>query len=215
VLALGLLLTAALARAGERAAAPQFGFQLEVPDGFVRQPELVGGDILFAFRRPQKEGERFDTTILVSRLHGPLDREKRDQNRNGVRARNPQATVSTETWKAFEIDVFRVPEPAGDFRVVTLNAQVPLKPEAIQVSVAAEEAREADAREVLRSVLAKLEGESNWLTDAERAHRLGEGVGRLVCSGACCGFAVVGVGLLFWLAVRKSARRPQRDRGRE
>jgi hypothetical protein len=80
----------------------------------------------------------------------------------------------------------RAPEEVNGVPTVTLNAQVPLKPEAIQVGVVGPAAQEEELRGTLRSVLASLDGETNWLTRRERAERFGQAAAQLT--------GVVGVG---------------------
>jgi hypothetical protein len=79
-----------------------------------------------------------------------------------VTAKNPQVTLLSEKWRGFDIPVFRVPEEIPGHQFVTFNAQVPLKPEAIQISIGGEAAREEEISGILRSVLDDLEGQTNW-----------------------------------------------------
>jgi hypothetical protein len=190
--------------AGEVVADGEFGFRLTIPDGFVKVPDKVQGDVLYAFMRPPAGDAKMGTVILVSRLRGVLGREKIAKQ---MAAKNPQIAVLEERWQEFDIEVFRVPEQVGDLKVVTFNAQVPLKPEAVQIGVFGEATRDNELRDLLQSLLSERDGETNWLTMQEREQRIAAGVTQLAlcCSGA--GFvtfgALVAAGLLIWRAVRK------------
>jgi hypothetical protein len=145
------------------------------------------------------------TFILVSRLGGVLGREKIDPK--GVGAKNPNITILSEKWKDFDVEVFRVPERAGNLQLLTFNAQVPLKPEAVQIAVIGEAASENELRSLLRSVLSSLDGSTNWLNTDQRVSKLAEGITRLAITIGVLVIFVVGVlaivAAVVWYAVRK------------
>jgi hypothetical protein len=206
LLCLVLTLAAHPLFARETVSDPQLGLSLSVPDGFVKDPEKVQGNVVFAFQRPPGEGQKVGTFILVSRLGGVLDRKPIEPKE--IAAKSPHVTIEEEKWKEFVIQAFRVPEQLDDLRMVTFNAPVPLKPRAVQIGVVGEAAREDELRGVLRSVLQNLEGQSNWLTAEQRADRYGEGITR-VSRTAGVVVLVVLIGLLLALAsaVWKSVRK--------
>jgi hypothetical protein len=195
-----LMLISNLLTAGETVSDPALGFQLAIPDGFVRDPDRLKGDVIHAFQRPPQGKDSIGTFILVRRLGGVIDREKIRPEE--VAAKNPQITFVPEKWKEFEIEVFRVPEQMGELRALTFNAQVPLKPAAIQLTVIGEVDREDELRSVLRSLLSTLDGQSNWLSRSERFERLGEGIARLAITATFITVIVVVV----LRAVRKRKR---------
>jgi hypothetical protein len=192
--------------ADETVSDQQLGFRLTVPDGFVPDPEKIQGKVVCAFHRPPAADQKVGTFILVSRLSGVLGREKIDPKT--VTASNPQVTIVTEKWKEFDIEVFRVPEQAGELQLLTFNAQVPLKPEAVQVAVIGDGTKESDLRSVLRSVLGSLDGPTNWLNTEQRAGQLAEGITRLAITVGVVLVIAVGVivviAVVVWRAVRKS-----------
>jgi hypothetical protein len=163
-----LALAAAPLFAGETVSDQRYGLRFTVPDGFTQDGEKVKGDVLFAFQK-LLPGENLGRFILVRHLGHVIGREKLDLRL--MRARFVGVTIVTENWKDLEIEVTRVPERIADAQLLTFNAQVPLKPEAIQLTVTGEAAREAELRGALRTVLASLEGRSNWLTTEERVDR--------------------------------------------
>jgi len=187
-----LALTATPLIAGDAVAHPRLGFRLVVPDGFVTGPDGMRADQLFAFQRGPVGDQGMATFILVTHLGGVLGRERLDPKRGS--ALGLRVTAFVEQWNGFQIDVFRVAEHVGDLPILTFNAQVPLVPEAIQVSVFGEASREGELREVVRYLLASLEGKTNWLSAAQRIEKGVTVLGSVL--GAVIGFLV-------WRTVRK------------
>ena len=76
-------------------------------------------------------------------------------------------------------------------------AQVPLKPEAVQLLLAgpADQVERGDT--LLKTTLASLHGESNWLTHAERMERIGQTIGIWITIA----FAV---GVFFYMRKRRA-----------
>jgi len=204
-MAVGLILAFATAGyAGETVAHPQLGFRLSAPDGFAQDPERVQGQVVYAFQRPPEGEQKVGVFIVVSRLGGVLGREKLDPK--AMASKSPQVTLVTEKWQDFDIEVFRVPEQVGELQLLTFNAQVPLKPEAVQVAVIGEASREAELRSTLRSVLGSLDGQTNWLNTEQRVGRAAEGLTRLAIT--------VGVLTLLAVVVWRAIRRRRKGRGR-
>jgi len=190
-----LALAAAHLNAGEVVSHPQLGLRLSVPDGFVQDPDRVQGQVVYAFQRPPAGEQKLGTFIVVSRLGGVLGREKLDPRE--VASKSPNVSLTNEKWKGFDLEVFRVPEQAGELRLLTFNAQVPLKPEAVQVAVIGEAGGEAELRNILQSVLSNLDGQTNWLNTEQRVNRLAEGTTRLAIT-----VGVLVVAVVIWRAVR-------------
>jgi hypothetical protein len=103
--------------------------------------------------------------------------------------------LRTEKWKEFDVDVIAVRAKQGDFEIVALTAQVPLKPQALQVLVTGPAAHEKELAALFRSVLATLDGPTNWLTAEER---IGEGI-----KAAAGGIFIVTMIGLAWSRRRK------------
>jgi hypothetical protein len=210
-------LAAAALGAGEAVSHPQLGFRLTVPDGFKPAPERIQGKVLYAYQREAAAGQPVGTFLLVSRLGGVLGREKITPQQ--IAAANPRVTVIDDKWKGFDVQVFRVPEEADGVQMLTFNAQVPLKPEAVQVTVIGEAAREAELRGVLRSALDGLDGETNWLTDKQRMDSLTDGMAQLIVTIGVVIFVVGSVVVMIWRSVTGEPpprkRNPRRDRDDE
>src|SRR6266700_858318 len=76
--------------------------------------------------------------------------------------------------------------------VFVLLAQVPLRREAVQRSVAGPVDQAARGQAIMEATLASLEGETNWLSSTERAGRLGK------AAGVWISIAVALVAVLAW-----------------
>src|SRR5690242_18238113 len=94
--------------AEETISAPQFGLRLTIPDGFVRFPEGVHGDIVFAFIRTSVRDEELPFVIGITRLPGTIGREALDPK--GFTDKLPDVTIESEKWKMFDIAVIRAPQ---------------------------------------------------------------------------------------------------------
>jgi hypothetical protein len=193
VVALGLLY-GATARA-EVIRDEALGFTLTVPEGFADYPpgrQLSG--TLYAYATGEPGTDDF-TMIGIKPMGGTIGREPLPASEL-PQAEGIKFDLRREKWKSFDIDVMVGVTTQGLGAAVVI-AQVPLKRQAIQVAVTAPDARQADLLPLLRSLLASLDGPSNWLTDAERSRRAGTVIG---------GLAVV-LGLAGWAFARWRKRR--------
>jgi hypothetical protein len=190
---------------GETVAHPQLGLQLSAPDGFTQDPARVQGSVVYAFQRPPEDEQGVGVFIVVSRLGGVLSREKLDPK--ALASKMPQVMLATEKWKDFDIEVFRVAEQAEEIQLLTFNAQVPLKPEAVQVAIIGEASRESELRSILRSVLDSLDGQTNWLNTEQlnteqRVGKIIEGLTRLAITAV----VLVLLARVAWRAIRGRSR---------
>jgi hypothetical protein len=199
--------------AGERVTHPELGFQISIPDGFVRDPmresspflKKKSRDIVFAYVRPGEfRGGAPEAVLLVSRLRGVIDQDSH------FRPPKSEITVETEKWHGFDIEMARVPEQFGDKKFMNFNAQVPLTPEAIQVTFVAEVQREEELRSLLRTTLATLDGPTNWLTAEERIDRWAFGTAALAISLA---LLFVLARLAFTMGARRQPEPPSGEQG--
>jgi len=118
--------------------------------------------------------------VIIQDLDGPIGREDYSKRKN-----KPQnLTLEKTTWKGFQIDLFRVIENTNAVTFVTLNAQVPLKPHAIQLTVGGPETDENKLRADMQKILATVDGSTNWLTEEQRnrpvTNRVAIGVGLII-----------------------------------
>jgi hypothetical protein len=185
------------------------GFSFRVPQGYRDFPAgRSGPKVLHAFAtgEPSAEGTRL---LRVEALGGVIGRGELDRPVVEQAARDSVKGLSVEVrgfeyaklrWKSFDCDLVVTRLGAGGREVVTLGAQVPLAPEAIQLYLAGPAADEAELRATLQTLLGSLEGRSNWLDAGERAERLGRGMGTAVA-------VLIGLtALVIWWRKRGRAR---------
>src|SRR5260370_32594790 len=105
--------------------------------------------------------------VAVQDMGGPIGREDLSKKAN-----KPENTTLEKTaWKGFDVDVFKVVENIRGVSFVTFNAQVPLKPHAIQIMVSGPAFDENKLRKDAQTIVASIQGPTNWLTDEERGDR--------------------------------------------
>lgn len=180
---------------------PALGFQITIPDSMERM--AVGEatiDVAHAFRETGG-AHRLPLVLQIQRLHGTIGRERLTLESLPANIR-AGATLGVERWGEFELDVVRTRTDADGEVLATRTVQVPLRREAIQLVLGGSLDREAELDATLRALLASLHGESNWLTRAERVHRLRQGV------MSCAPFVLLPVaGLITLLVIRLRRRR--------
>ena len=154
---------------------PQLGFKAKLPDNLDDVSIRVGiHGGLISLGKWNSSHTALIKMISLQDLGGTIGREdlsKKDKPAG--------LTLEKTHWQGFDIDVFKVEDGSGKDAKVTFNAQVPLKPRAIQVSVMGPAADEASLRQEMQAIVTSVAGTTNWLTPAERVTLLSSGVGRL------------------------------------
>jgi len=146
------------------------------PAAFHAEPRLrFSPEIAAAYVDGDPTDEVPDLMLLVEVLPGTISREPLP-----LSALPESSTVYTLTWRELELEVVEIPEWVGDQAMINRNVQVPLKPNAIQLRLVGPAERDEEMAELLPSILATVEGPSNWLSGEERAGRLGEAFGKVV-----------------------------------
>lgn len=156
----------------------QLNIAFTLPDGFEPIPEFTspaGMDIRYAFQRESLDGQP-PTCIFIQCLRGVIGREPIPEE---VFKKMGDVHHLQMKWKSFDVDAFVVKEQANGNRFVTWNVQLPVKPRAIQLKVFGLESREDEIASLTRTLVGSLDAPSNWLTNDERAQRLGEGIGKM------------------------------------
>lgn len=102
--------------------------------------------------------------IVLQDLGNPIGREEV----SNASDRPQNVTLEKTSWKSFDIDVFRVSENLNSVQFVTLNAQIPLKPHAIQLTVSGPASDEGKLRNDMKTIVASVNGATNWLTEGQR-----------------------------------------------
>ena len=165
---------------------------LNLPDDFESVSEFnspPNADIRYAFKRIGSEGIS-SVCVFILRLPGTIGRE---QMMGNEWLKLGASRVYLEKWKSFDVEVVVIKERVGDTTFITRNVQIPIKPYAIQLKIFGHESRDEELAVLTRTLLASLDGPTNWLTDQERSMKLSEGIGRLSFWVVLIGVGVYGL----------------------
>jgi hypothetical protein len=192
VVAAGLL-CAASARA-EVIKDEHLGFTLALPPGFVDYPPgKAQPGTVYSYIKGTPGTDDF-AIVTVQPMGGTIGREPLDPKGlphvDGI-----EFSLRRGKWKSFDIDVINSVAHQEGAAVFAQVAQVPLRREAIQLGLVGPLARQAELTALLPTLLAALDGPSNWLTTEERSFRLGKAAAYLI--------AVVVVLLVIWRGSRR------------
>ena len=166
----------------------ELGYTLTLPQGFTEFPEARSQkDVVDAWTEATPTSPNGAVVILVARMHGVLPREAMRQE--DVPA---NTHVVSFKWKNFDVSGVKTQTSQAGKPVFVLVAQLPLRPEAVQLSVAGPADQQTRGQAIMEATLASLGGETNWLTSSERAGRLGTAAGWWI------GIAVAAVLVLAW-----------------
>jgi len=193
--AVACLLAAAPAVGQSQVTNAELGYRFTPPDGFTNFPEgRSQKDVIDCWTEAAPTSSDGPIVLCVQRLHGKLPRE-------AMRQEDVPATAQIVTfkWKTFDISGIRTLASQAGKQVFVLVAQVPLTPEAVQLFAGGPADQEARGQEILASTLATLEGETNWLTAAERSERLGRVVGLAI------GIALAAIAVGIWRKRRRAS----------
>src|SRR5216117_2944344 len=164
-----LLLLASASAVQPQVRNAELGYSLILPEGFTDFPAARSQkDIVESWSEATAVSAGGPLVLLVARMHGTLSREAMRQE--DVPA-NTQ--VVSFKWKRFDVSGLKTLTTQAGQPVFVLVAQVPLRKEAVQLSVAGPADQAARGHAIMEATLASLEGETNWLTSAERSGRLG------------------------------------------
>ena len=181
-----LLVAASAAQSPVRNA--ELGYSLTLPQGFTDFPEArAQKDVVDAWTEATPVSANGAMVLLVARMHGALPHEA---------MRQEDAPANTQVvsfkWKGFDVGGLKTQASQEGKPVFVLLAQVPLRREAVQLSVAGPVDQAARGQAIMEATLASLEGETNWLSSTERAGRLGR------AAGVWISIAVALVAVLAW-----------------
>ncbi len=187
-----LLVAASAAQSQVRNA--ELGYSLTLPAGFTDFPEArAQKDVVDAWTEATPVSANGAMVLLVARMHGALPHEA---------MRQEEAPANTQVvsfkWKGFDVSGLKTQASQEGKPVFVLLAQVPLRREAVQLSVAGPADQAARGQAIMEATLASLEGETNWLSSTERAGRLGKAAGVWIS---------IAVALVAVLALRKRRAR--------
>src|SRR2546422_9794508 len=164
-----LLLLAAASAVQAQVRNAELGYSLALPEGFTEFPEArAQKDVVDAWSETAPASTNGAVVLLVARMHGILPREAMRQEDVPANTK-----VVSFKWKSFDVSGFKTQTSQAGKPVFVVVAQVPLRPEAVQLSVAGPADQQTRGQAIMEATLASLGGETNWLTSSERAGRLG------------------------------------------
>jgi len=173
----------------------ELGYSFTLPEGFTDFSEArTQKDVVGSWSEDTPVSANGALVLIVGRMRGTLPREV-------MRQEDIPATTQVVSfkWKGFDINGLRTLASQQGKRVFVLIAQVPLRKEAVQLSVGGPADQETRGQAIMQATLASLEGETNWLTSAERAGRLGTAAAWWI------GIAVAAIAILAWRKRRAQA----------
>lgn len=190
---IALALAAQAATGGQVFSDPDGDFSLTVPDGFVLDSgDGAGRSYLVCWLNTIDM--RSWMRLCVMELDGELAR------RDGP-ADAPGARGESFRWKGFDIPGIRMSGGGGadGDAGAMFQALVPLKWNAVRLTMMSPAIDADRARVALVSVIASLEGESNWVPSTERAEKSGQAVGQI-------GMLIMAVGVGMWIMQRRQKK---------
>jgi hypothetical protein len=136
-------------------------FSIDIPEGF--------RDLPAAQRPPNSEhvylkgvvaAREAMTVINIERLDGTLPKNKPMKKEDMPPGFTGE--VTTRNWRGLNVDTVVTAMEKNGLKMVVYAVQVPLRPAAIQLNVAGPESKRAELSQLTDSLLASLEGETNW-----------------------------------------------------
>src|SRR5256885_2411907 len=160
-----LLLLASASAVQSQVRNAELGSSLALPEGFTEFPEArAQKDVVDAWSETAPASANGALVLLVARMHGVLPREAMRQE--DVPA-NTQ--VVSFKWKGFDVGGLKTLTTQAGQPVVVLGAPGPVRKGAGALSLARPADPAGRRPAILEATLASLEGETNWLTSAERS----------------------------------------------
>jgi hypothetical protein len=151
---------------------PDYGFRLELPKGFVKNPAGKPAPMVIHSYVRYDAGGAPHIMVNISRLrgilapkNGKLSTRQLEEFKQGLRKNTPNAVllkVEQEQWKSHTLDVFLIEMPHQGQTMRVWSVHVPLAGEAIQIQVGGTMDVEDQCRQVLVHLLKSLQGNSNW-----------------------------------------------------
>lgn len=132
-------------------------FEMSIPDRFRPfSPPVQNDKTIYTF--VDAPPPNHSIVISIGRMGGVLPRDAAlDENHMAQ-----GATPLTLHWNDHAIGGMRMQQTVAGVAVVTLVAQVPLSPQALQITVGGDPADEKEMLDLLQRLLTDLKGRSNW-----------------------------------------------------
>ena len=190
-----LLLAAQAAAGSEVFEDPDAGYSFIIPEGFIAEPGdriTRGAPVCWLNTIDMRSWMR----LCAMRLDGELARE------DGAAAGGQGMQAESFRWKSFDIPGVRMASTAEEGAATMYQAVVPLRSNAVRLTMMSPEIDADRARAALVSVISSLEGESNWLQSAERAEKGGQFIGQI-------GMIIMAIGVGMWIMQRRQRKQQQ------
>jgi hypothetical protein len=150
----------------------KFGFRLELPAGFVKNPnQAPSSRTIHSYVRSAENGSP-KTSVNIDRLREILPPRKDkpsvdeiEKFKKEIRKSLPYAVISKveqRQWKTHTLDMFLVEMPEKSDMISSWCVSVPLAGEAVTIKVSGLKGDEDQYRKVLMYILKSLQGDSNW-----------------------------------------------------
>lgn len=181
---------------------PTLGYTFTLPPGFIEAPEILATNPKFthAFHKPMP-GDELGVMLIVERMGGTIGAGRIKQS---DLPRGMNAILLVLKWQGVEIDVVEFTESSAVGPYFNVNAQIPLKREAIQVKAGGKPAYSVEVRTALAQTLGTLKGETNLIPGAIPG--LSSSPLYPVLLSLISLFVVVGGSLILWRTARSGER---------
>lgn len=143
-------------------------FAFDVPSGFLEAPPPADR-VLYSYSQLVEGGrltlniERLGRTIGKERV-GLLGDSKKFQTLLG---QNAKSSTEDFSWGSRTISMVRIAVDMSEKKYLVLQAQVPLTPEAISVTLGGPASTEKQMRDILQKTVASIQGEVSWESGIE------------------------------------------------
>ncbi len=142
---------------------PEHNISVVIPDGFteVQAAQVPAGYLaMYANGDPAVEGPK--TVIGFELMRGTIGRDPLTTAHLPQSHRDAGFTVGKIKWRGYLVDTINGVVDQEGGAVVSIAAQVPLAPKALQISFAGPVAEKAEINKVAASVVGSVMGVSNW-----------------------------------------------------
>jgi len=151
-----ILLFNSMAKMKEKMKTPKYS--LSMPKAFIEYTDIVQKpNIIKTYIKGDPNDNPPDIMCLVEDLGGTISKE----DIIDIKGRNDISLIKKK-WNGYIIDVFRIEEKLQNIDTLTFNAQIPLYPRAIQITLVGLKSKEKELLKDLDSIILGIDGQSNW-----------------------------------------------------
>lgn len=136
----------------------EIGFSFDLPEGYEPFPP-AGKPQGYRHAFLRQVANEPNRVLLVKPLGGTLARQRLKPEEMPT---GRGISLTSFNWRGVQVDAIRVPEKLGDKDYLTLNVQIPLRTQAIQLGIGGPSESEPQLRSLVEHLLSTLDGETNW-----------------------------------------------------